>query len=705
MKKASRPRREQPNMDLSGAQPHSADQDENFSLDDIMNEFGGWSRHEPEGEPAPEGDVKSQSETVEPLASESDVAETKAEPDQNAEPAVTNEGQTEDKPKESVIWVYQPESEKQVVDLRQAQEARSAPRRQRRDAPPSRRPQPSQQTRQAKSARPTRSPKPEVEYPPADVLYKSLCKQARSLMVRKRLAALWCLMTMALTLLNDLQLDGLDFLWQGSTAAAIALALLIISVITAYDVLLRGLYNCLKLAFSMESLLAVAAVVFAIQGFISMEKGQLPYAAVLTIALWFALWGDCLQNNAKRRSLKVLLSMPEEPSAAVMTRGAWNGRDCIFRTAGSSEHFVTALEAPSVATVALRVYATAALLLSLALSLVLQFLRDIPFLSSWSAILAGSIPAAAFIIYWKPFAALTAALQKCGAVLCGWQGAKSLTGKALVAVEDTDLFAAAGVSMNGMKVFGDQNVSQVVGCTYAVIAASGCGLEPVFREVYANQNGRACSIDNFKRYEGGGVGAEIAGDVVLVGSIGFMQLMGVKMPEGTNVRQAVYCAMNGNLAAVFAIHYNPSAAVRSGLQTVLRGKGLGLLLATRDFILTPAVIRHKYKIPSDCMEYPGIDDRVNLSGSDRHPDGIPAALFSRESFLGLAEAVAGGRGLCTSVRTGVAVSLLGGVVGFAITLMLSFLGSFAVASALNLMLFTLLWTLPVLLLTAIAGKT
>ena len=74
-----------------------------------------------------------------------------------------------------------------------------------------------------------------------------------------------------------------------------------------------------------------------------------------------------------------------------------------------------------------------------------------------------------------------------------------------------------------------------------------------------SQNGRHYRVDTFRRYEGGGLGAEIQGDVILMGSIGFMKLMKVRMPEGTRLKQAVYLSVNGDLAAVFALNYAPAA--------------------------------------------------------------------------------------------------------------------------------------------------
>ena len=258
--------------------------------------------------------------------------------------------------------------------------------------------------------------------------------------------------------------------------------------------------------------------------------------------------------------------------------------------------------------------------------------------------------------------------------------------------------------MNGMKMFNNFSIHQVVGYTYAVLQQTGCGLEPVFHEVFVNQNGRACTIDNFRRYEGGGVGAGIQGDVVLVGSLAFMRAMGVELPEGTNVRQAVYCAVNGQLAAVFALNYSPQTGVRVGLTTVLRSRGLSLVLATRDFFLTPAAVGSKYKIPGAALEYPNAEERARLSGPFATAGGEQAVVLARDQFLPMAEAVTGGRDLYGAVMAGLCLNLLSGLVGLALTALLCWLNAFGAASPFNLMLYGLAWTLPALLLTSIASR-
>lgn len=108
-------------------------------------------------------------------------------------------------------------------------------------------------------------------------------------------------------------------------------------------------------------------------------------------------------------------------------------------------------------------------------------------------------------------------------------------------------FPPENVTLNGMKIYSDRYVPQVIGYAAAVVETAGSGLVPLFREILKSQNGRHYTVDTFRRYEGGGLGAEIGGDVILMGSLGFMKLMRVRMSEGTRLRQAVYMATMGSL--------------------------------------------------------------------------------------------------------------------------------------------------------------
>lgn len=708
-----RQRREKPQIPLEPPKPEESAEAEEpkavYSLDDIMNEFGGWSR------PAPKAPQKPPEPPPRPAAP----VPPPSPPEKKPEPAPAPQPEPEAPPPPAEP--APPPSRFQFVklDINEDGRAQSVPLNDPPPAappvaPPSRKPpepskappaaprkkEPAPQKAERRDAPKKRNPK--------DV-YKSLCKQFKGLRLRFRLSFLWAALSVLFTVLCHWKIPLGGFVFPVIPTGRLLIGLLFAGVFTAWDVMFGGVYRILQLRPDLDTLLVFCAVVFTVDGFAQIASGtRLPYAAVLLCALCFAMWGRVLKNRAQRRSLKVVLGLSGQPTAAVRSERAWGNRDCVFRSKGEPERFLEDLDVPSVVDQAMGIYVPSALALSLVFSLLMHFLRDRNFLLCWSLMLAASVPMAAFVTWWRPFASLAVRLagggSNGGAALCGWRGVQELYAPCCLAATDRDLFPEGNVKINGIKIFGGRSISQLSGYVLAVVAQSGSGLTPVFQEVYLNQNGIPCRTDFFRRYEGGGLGGSIQGDQVLVGSIAFMRAMGVRMEEGTNLRQAVYCAVNNELAAVFALKYVPSPMVRAGLNTVFHAKRLTLLLTTRDFILTPDVVFRKYKIPSTSMEFPSTEERARLSGPYAAHGGVQTALLGRDSFFLLAESIAGAQSLCGGVRAGLVVNLLGGCIGLLIGALLAWAGAFASASAAYLMLFSLLWTLPSMVLSVASGK-
>ena len=284
-----------------------------------------------------------------------------------------------------------------------------------------------------------------------------------------------------------------------------------------------------------------------------------------------------------------------------------------------------------------------------------------------------------------------------GAALSGWSGARVLSGECAVTITDQDLFPAGSVTLNGMKIYSDRSVSQIIGFANAVVQTAGSGLAPLFEEIMHNQNGRHYGVDTFRRYEGGGLGAEIRGDVILMGSLGFMKLMRVHMPEGARVKQAVYLSVNGELAAVFALSYAPATNVKASLQAISHCAGLTPILATRDFMITPQFLKQRYKIPT-------VEERARLSSPDAIQEPKQGALLSRPSFACFSMAVAGARAARSAAIAAIAVAFTASVMGLLVLFFLTFIGSTLAVSSWNLLLYTILWLLPELLITSMAAK-
>ena len=214
------------------------------------------------------------------------------------------------------------------------------------------------------------------------------------------------------------------------------------------------------------------------------------------------------------------------------------------------------------------------------------------------------------------------------------------------------------------------------------------------------------AVENFRTYEGGGVGAEIHGDVVLVGSLSFMRLMGISMPNGTNLKQAIYTAVNGALAGVIAVNYTPAVSVTAALQAIVRSQRISPVFAVTDFIVSPAMLHHKFKVPSERLEFPGTAERTRLAQLAETPDASDAcaALLTRTTFAAYTDTVLGARSLISVVRVGIAVGLACGLLGLLLMSFLAYVGAVTVAIATNLLLFSIIWVIPSLLVTSWVGR-
>ena len=210
------------------------------------------------------------------------------------------------------------------------------------------------------------------------------------------------------------------------------------------------------------------------------------------------------------------------------------------------------------------------------------------------------------------FSALARRLASFGAALCGWHGARVLGG-AHVILRDEDVFPANNITSSGMELYGTLPAGQVLSYALAALEAAQDPLAALFDRLLQAQFGRRCRADAYRCYDGGGIGAQIGQDVVLVGSLPFMRSMGVHMSDGARVRQAVYVSVNGELAGIFAVKYKPSASTRAGcapcwpIPATPSSSPRGTSSSRRS------CSRHAMSCPSAASPSPSTSERLRLS--------------------------------------------------------------------------------------------
>lgn len=702
MKQTRRPEDEE-QLNKTPETPAAADapqEEPAYSLEEIMNEFGGWTKRDV---PVPAEPVTDETVRLAVPAAEAKGEEKPAEPPAGGDTIrfTPVEEEKAPEPERPAVWTYrgEPDPERPAPDPKEARELARAERREKRQAEKRRRQLERFQKKEARKKRAQEQPEHTFASPEAAYAFYAAASGTR---LRLLVSTLLCLGSVLLLVLSTPLITG-AFSDHAAVFSAAMLGLLLLQAVCSYDVCLSGVIALLRFRFDQYSMLFLALCAVVADAFFAVAEGRTPFCTVASILLLLALWGRDLLYDARRRSLRAISNM-DEPVAAIREEKAWHGYDCIFRAPGDAEQFAVQLEMPDAGSRIMRVWAPVMTAVTLALSVLTSLRTGEHFLWAWSAMLLASFPAGILIAYAKPFSALARRLYRAGAAIAGWQGARILSGEAGLIVEDADLFPPQNVTQGGMKLYGSRPAPMVIGYANAVVQTAGSGLVPLFEQMMHDQNGRRYTVDTFRRYEGGGLGATIRGDVVLMGSIAFMKLMRVRVPEGTRLKQAVYLSVNGELTAVFALNYAPAESVRAGLSAVLRAGSLVPVLATRDFMITPQFLKLRYKIPPEHIEFPIVEERARLSSQEIPRTGPQGALMARSSFASFAGSVVSARTLRGAAIIAMIVALAGSVLGTALMFFLTFLGSSFSASCWNLFLYTVLWLLPGLLAGLLAGR-
>ena len=229
--------------------------------------------------------------------------------------------------------------------------------------------------------------------------------------------------------------------------------------------------------------------------------------------------------------------------------------------------------------------------------------------------------------------------------------------------------------------------------------ANGGGLAPVFDQLLASRSGVRYEAGNLQHYGNGGIGGEICAEPVLMGSLDFLKEMGVEIPEGVMVRQAVYVSIDGELSGLFAITYTRTKFSAMGLAALCTGRRVTPVVIARDFMLTDGFLREKFGVNTRRMAFPPRAERDALAEKKADENAPALALTTQEGLAPAAYAITGARALQTACKLGLIIQIISGVLGILIMAALAILGASDLLTPVHVLLYQLIWMVPSLLVT------
>lgn len=483
-----------------------------------------------------------------------------------------------------------------------------------------------------------------------------------------------------------------------STVAFCQLLAVLMSALLVLSRLVQGIANLARGRFTLSAFLLISAIICLADGVLALSQQRISCCNLFCLAAAVAQWAVCHDRITELRRMDTL-RRAQELTALTKVDALYDEDPGCITTPGDPDSFLLHYQAFSAPEKTLQIYAglclLAATVLAIAVGTTAGWARALQAAST--AVLVG-LPATAFICIRRPETLLEKRLHSLGTVLCGWQGIRAVEKDTVFPITHTDLFPQDTVKLNGMKFYGAVDPDMVLCYAGSLVAYEGGSLTAIFEPLMSARYIRHAKVEEYSAYPGG-LSALVDGEPVVVGTLGFMQRMGIEVPEQTRLRYGVYAAVDGVLSGVFAVQYARNKQAAASLRNICSYRAIRPVLVTPDFMLTEQFLRDILKVQARNLEFPDRDTCLAMSRKRAAEDAPVIALTSRKGLAQRTFAVTGALALASAEKCGACIHILGGLLGMIAVAVLALIGAWHLLTPLNLLLYSLLWMLPGWLIT------
>lgn len=519
-----------------------------------------------------------------------------------------------------------------------------------------------------------------------DEKVKRIREKEHSFNHRFEICVVVTVVNLMLSIYNGLELHWIRGFENIAAMGVISLILLLCAAGVAYDVLLKGLRQAFNSKFGPELLATVLTVIAVPEAVFAVIAGRMPFCAMVSLNVLCALWAERREADTIE-TISYVLEHSENAVGVKQVNNAWNGKTAAARGSTNREYFESMFGMDNVHQKVMQIYVPLVVCITALLGGLGSILSRISFFWLWTALLLAATPISCFLAYIFPFSLLTELLSRKKAALCGWYGARVLNSCEILLLKDAELFPEGCLRLSGVKSFEQYDSNLLMRYSGAILQAVHCDIASLLIKEYD----LLPQIFNLRSFDEEGYGAEIEKHTVLLGTFSFMRKMGVHMEQGAKVRQAIYLSIDGELAGIIALRYEADPLVRRTLQKLFTYDAPLPILVGSDVLVTPKLLRSKFRLPLEHLEFPPLRERMTFSELSAGEDDRQGAIIARPGLPGIGTVCMGARALVTAVYASTVLSILAGIIGIAIVFMLAVSGSLSIVSCSKMFVYALVW--------------
>lgn len=479
-----------------------------------------------------------------------------------------------------------------------------------------------------------------------------------------------------------------------AVSAAVCLIMLLTVMMLGLDIMTSGIIALVNRKPNANSLIALSCLLSVIDGFTvasGSTKNGLPFCAVSALTVAFSLMGSMLNCRSSRITLRAAASARKPYTVTAETSVTGDGIT-LLKSRHSSAGFVRRVEESGPDEIVFSTMSPYIIIAALVLSLISALIAKnfAGFMHILSGMVAAAVPVSILLTFPLPFFVSSKIMIHSGSSIAGWSGLYDIGKSKHIIITDSDLFPKSNVTIEKVRILSGKNPEEVISYAGSMLISSGSALAPAFTELMAKGNGSILDIDEISCHESGGLVALINGEEVYCGSSGFMQLMGIRLPNKLALKDCVYVAASNMLCGIFEMRYTARRDVKDALASIFRTERHPIF-AVRDFNVTPQMISRKFGIPTDGFDFPAFTERYEISAAKPSDVSKPAAIVSHEGLGALIQLADRGRLLYNVIRVSVLLSVICAVLGMLIMFIKM---SAATASVAGLLIYMLIWLIP-----------
>lgn len=496
----------------------------------------------------------------------------------------------------------------------------------------------------------------------------------------------------------------LDVVENPTIGIGVLMLLQFVALFVGVDVFGKGFYNLLHGMPDRCSLVSFAVLAALLHGasiivFDNQAGVNVPYLAVSILLLYAAMREERGRYAAQARAYQAVCSA-EQPMAVY---SHYDAEDDACRAVKGplfdKKAFLIEMERPDTADRFSMIYVPIALAASIILALVASVGRGEPvrFFWAFSALLSVSAPLGLICAFGASYKNVSRRLLASGAAIAGARQANLLRGTEEVVLVENDLFPTGSVSLESLENMGRLPDDKVLACAAALADAAGLELGRVLTDATRERYGVTLTARNVQEVEGGLTG-DIGTSHIVLGTAALMVKMGVRIHAGQGTHTCIYLVVDNALAGVLTLRYQPTKHTYQAMR-LMRRMHMNAVLAVRDFNISPAMVEEEFDLRRGFADQPDPAGVQRLLDPHYAEGDAPAAILTREGAGPYMQVLRCADKLAGAVRSALTLGAFAGICGMLIVFYLVFQNSVGALPVMNLLLYLLLWYIPVFIIT------